>query len=66
MKKNTRVTWTLKAGATGTGTTIIDEVDGKVLVAVETLTSDDGTTTTSCELCYTIWANVTWLSVVTS
>lgn len=62
--KGTKVSWTLKDGETGTGTCVMDEAGGKVLVAVESKTSKFRFTTTQREMHYTIWCNTTWLTVV--
>jgi hypothetical protein len=63
MKKGTKVSWTLKGGAEGgSGTTITDEVDGHVQVAIDSHWKNGQTWAN--EEKYTIWCAVTWLTVV--
>lgn len=56
MKKNTKVSWTTKDGNQGFGTTVSNEDDGRILVAV----MSDG------EKHHIIWCTVTWLTEMAS
>lgn len=70
MKKNTKVSWTLKDGMCGgSGTTITDEVDGTIQVKVEETWASKSykgvrTEVTQYETHYVIHCTVTWLSVL--
>ena len=69
MAKGTKVSWTLKSGmAGGNGTVVTDEVDGEVLVKVESQWEmhqmSGQKTVTQNEMHYVLSCTVTWLTVI--